>query len=156
MKRSCEPNSFPELWPNLWKLYLITVLQWTMGCLQRSSKWQRFQHHRQQKVKTRVYISLRCVYLVIISKRCTTVYNQKTCMWTMYQIEVWNIVAAFQGMYVSPTKHSFVWLQSKCEYRTDRLTDKLMDRQMPEKVIPMCCYASQAHKLMAVAHGVVW
>ena len=48
-----------------------------------------------------------------------------------------NIVAAFRGMHVSPVKHScYGWLPRKCDYQTDR--------QMPDKVIPMCRYASQA------------
>ena len=34
-----------------------------------------------------------------------------------------NIVAAFQGMHVSPAKHSYAWLPRKCDYRTDRQTD---------------------------------
>ena len=51
-----------------------------------------------------------------------------------------NIVAAFRGMHVSPAKHSYAWLPRKCDYRTDTHTD----RQTPDKVIPMCRYASQA------------
>ena len=48
-------------------------------------------------------------------------------------------MAAFQGMHVLPANHSYVWLPRKCDYRTDT--------QAPEKVIPMCCYASQAKEL---------
>ena len=44
----------------------------------------------------------------------------------------WKIVAAFRGMHVSPAKHSYAWLPRKC------------DRQMTDKVIPTCRYASQA------------
>ena len=51
-----------------------------------------------------------------------------------------NIVAAFRGMHVSPAKHSYAWLPRKCDYRTDT---RRTDRHMPEKVIPMCRYASQ-------------
>ena len=51
-----------------------------------------------------------------------------------------NIVAAFRGMHVSPAKHSYAWLPRKCDYRTERRTD----RQVPDKVIPMCRYAWQA------------
>ena len=43
-----------------------------------------------------------------------------------------KIVAAFWGMHVSSVKHSYAWLPRKC------------DRQTPDKMIPMCCYASQA------------
>ena len=39
-------------------------------------------------------------------------------------------------MHVSPAKHSYAWLPRKCDYRTVR--------QTPDKVIPMCRYASQA------------
>ena len=47
-----------------------------------------------------------------------------------------NKVAAFRGMHVSPAKHSYAWLPRKCDYLTNR--------QTPNKVIPMCRYASQA------------
>ena len=51
-----------------------------------------------------------------------------------------NIVAAFRRMHVSPAKHIYAWLPRKCDYRTDGRTE----RQTPDKVIPMCRYASQA------------
>ena len=51
-----------------------------------------------------------------------------------------KIVTAFRGMHVSHVKHSYAWLSRKCDYLTDRHTDI----QTPDKVIPMCCYASQA------------
>ena len=47
-------------------------------------------------------------------------------------------------MHVSPAKHSYAWLLRKCDYRTDTRTDGRTDRQMPDKVIPMFRYASQA------------
>ena len=53
-----------------------------------------------------------------------------------------NIVAAFRGMHVSPAKHSYAWLPRKCDYWTDR--------QMPDKVIPMSRYASQATQKVVV------
>ena len=34
-----------------------------------------------------------------------------------------NIVEAFRGMHVLPTKHSYVWLLRKCDYWTDTQTD---------------------------------
>ena len=52
-----------------------------------------------------------------------------------------NIVAAFQGMHVSLAKHSYAWLPRKCDYWTYR---RRTDRQTPDKMIPMCRYASQA------------
>ena len=55
----------------------------------------------------------------------------------------YNIVAAFIGMHVSPAKHSYALLPRKCDYQTDRHTDGRTDRQTPDKVIPMCRYASQ-------------
>ena len=51
-----------------------------------------------------------------------------------------NIVAAFRGMHVSPSKHSYAGLPRKCDY----WTDSQMDRQTPDKEIPMCRYALQA------------
>ena len=39
-----------------------------------------------------------------------------------------------------PAKHSYAWLPRKCDFWTGRH----MDRQTPDKVIPMCRYASQA------------
>ena len=50
------------------------------------------------------------------------------------------MVAVFRGIYVLPVKHSYACLPRKCDYRTDRR----IDRQTQDKVIPMCCYASQA------------
>ena len=57
-----------------------------------------------------------------------------------------NIVAAFRGMHESPVKHSHAWLPRKCDYRTERhrQTNGRTDKQTPDKVIPMCCYALQA------------
>ena len=48
-----------------------------------------------------------------------------------------KIVAAFRRMNLWPGKHSYAWLRRKCDYGTDIRTD----RQTPDKVIPMCCYA---------------
>ena len=39
-----------------------------------------------------------------------------------------------------PEKHSYVCQPGKCDYWTHRCTD----RQMPDKVIPMCQYALEA------------
>ena len=66
--------------------------------------------------------------------------------WTFPFITIYNIVAAFWGMHVSPAKHiySYAWLPRKCDYWTDAHTDGQTDREMPDKVIPMCRYASQA------------
>ena len=38
-----------------------------------------------------------------------------------------NIVAAYQGMHVSPAKHSYSWLPRKCDYWTDRQTHRQTD-----------------------------
>ena len=46
-------------------------------------------------------------------------------LWLSIDFRVWlviykytiNIVAAFQGMHVSPAKHSYVWLPRKCDYQ---------------------------------------
>ena len=55
-------------------------------------------------------------------------------------------MAAFRGMHVSPMKHSYAWLPRKCDYQqthTHTHTHRQTDRQTPDKVISMCCYASQ-------------
>ena len=59
-------------------------------------------------------------------------------MYTRYNY----IVAGFRGMHKSLANHIYIyaWPPRKCDYRTDTQTD----RQMPDKVIPMCSYASQA------------
>ena len=47
-----------------------------------------------------------------------------------------KIVAAFRGMHVSPAKHSYAWLPTKSDYRTDRQTN----RQAPDyKNLPWLC-----------------
>ena len=52
-----------------------------------------------------------------------------------------KIVAAFQGMHVSPAK---VWQKSVTDGQTDGRTDGWTDRRTTDKVIPMCRDASQA------------
>ena len=41
-------------------------------------------------------------------------------------------MAAFQGMHVLPTKHSYVWLPRKCDYWKDRQTHGRTDRRWTE------------------------
>ena len=53
-------------------------------------------------------------------------------------------------MHVSPPKHSYAWLPRKCEYQTDTQTD----RQMLDKVIPMCRLASQATQKHSSVEGI--
>ena len=53
-------------------------------------------------------------------------------------------MAAFQGMHVLPAKHINVWLPRKCDNQTFSLMDIHINGQTPDKVIPMCRYASQA------------
>ena len=52
-------------------------------------------------------------------------------------------MAAFRGMHVSPAKHSYAWLPYQ-ESVTIGQTHTRKHRQTPDKVIPMCRYASQA------------
>ena len=59
-----------------------------------------------------------------------------------------KIVAASRGMHVSPAKQSYMWLPRKCDRRTDRRAEG----QTPDKVIPMCCYPSQATQ----KHGILY
>ena len=42
-------------------------------------------------------------------------------------------LAAFQGMQVSPAKHSYSWLPRKCDYRTDTRIDRRTYRQTLDK-----------------------
>ena len=49
-------------------------------------------------------------------------------------------MVAFQGMHVLPAKHGW---KAKYEYQ-ESVTTRKTHGQMPEKVIRMCCYASQA------------
>ena len=65
--------------------------------------------------------------------------NVVCCFFLLGVMHITKIVAAFRGMRVSPAKHSF----GKCDRRTDRQTDG----RTTDKVIPMCCYASQATQI---------
>ena len=49
-----------------------------------------------------------------------------------------NIVAAFQGMHVSPAKQSYVWLPRKCDYRIDRHTNRQTDAGLSDPYVPLC------------------
>ena len=46
-------------------------------------------------------------------------------------------------MHVLPAKQSNVGLQRRCDYWTDRETDRQIDGWTPDKVISMCCYDLQ-------------
>ena len=56
---------------------------------------------------------------------------------------VQNIVAAFRGMHVSQLNIAMRDYQESATTEQTH-TDRQKDRQMPDKVIPMCHYASQA------------
>ena len=69
-------------------------------------------------------------------------------------------MAAFRGLHVLPAKHSYAWLLTslttgQTDGRTDGRTNGWTDKQTPEKVIPMCRYASQAtqKEISAKMHG---
>ena len=54
-----------------------------------------------------------------------------------------TIVEAFQGMHVSPAKHSYAWLPRKCDYRTDTRTDRQKgggqtDAGQSDPYVPLC------------------
>ena len=51
---------------------------------------------------------------------------------------VYNIVAAFRGMHVSPAKHSYAWLQRKCDYRTDTQMDGRTDARQSDPYVQLC------------------
>ena len=63
-------------------------------------------------------------------------------------------------MHVSPAKHSYAWLPRKCDYQesvTTGQTDGQTDKQTPDKVIPMCRYASQAtQKLFLIYEFIIY
>ena len=49
-------------------------------------------------------------------------------VWLLKDKQTLNkIVAVSRGMHVSPVKHSYAWLPRKCNYRTDRQKDRLID-----------------------------
>ena len=48
------------------------------------------------------------------------------------------IVAAFQGMHVSPAKHSYAWLPRKRDFRTDTQTDGQTDAGQSDPYVPLC------------------
>ena len=50
-------------------------------------------------------------------------YNAFRYMYYIIYLRNKKIVAAFQGMHVSPMKHSYAWLQIMCDYRSDRQRD---------------------------------
>ena len=47
-------------------------------------------------------------------------------------------MAAFRGMYVSPAKHSYVWLPRKCDRWTDRQMDGQTDDGQSDPYVPLC------------------
>ena len=78
-------------------------------------------------------------------RECLSITKCKHEARHMINFKLFDIVAAFRGMHVSPAKQSYMWLPRKCDYRTDAQTD----RQKPDKVFPMCSYASQATQKVA-------
>ena len=75
-------------------------------------------------------------------EKLSQLIGQISC--TLHMIN--KVMAAFRGMHVSPVKQSYAWLPRKCDYQTDT--------QSPDKVIPMCRYASQAtQKIVAAFWG---
>ena len=49
-----------------------------------------------------------------------------------------KIVAAFRGMHVLPAKHSYAWLPRKCDYLTDRRTDRKTEAGQSDPYVPLC------------------
>ena len=68
----------------------------------------------------------------------------KLCIWFLFLgrgSKVWqwlNIVAAFQGMHVSPAKHSYAWLPRKCDRQTDRQTEGQTDARQSYPYMTLC------------------
>ena len=97
--------------------------------------------HGFTSVKTQVCYCVKVYSILHVLPKVNWLFCTKRMLIKLQNKEqILNIVAAFRGMHVSPAKHSYAWLPRKCDYRTDTRTD----RQTPDKVIPMCHYASQA------------
>ena len=62
--------------------------------------------------------------------------------WFCESANAGNIVAAFQGLHVSPAKNSYAWLPRKCDYRSERQTDGRTDGQTDtwesDPYVPLC------------------
>ena len=80
-----------------------------------------------QKIK---YVRF-CYYLTSIQK-LSFWFMAGTCFKVM-------LVALFQGMHVSPVKHSYAWLPRKCDYWTDRWTDTQTDTRQSHSYVPLFC-----------------
>ena len=64
-------------------------------------------------------------WIQILKIRVWSVRNDATSdNWVLPIIKCPPVVAAFRGMHVSPAKHSYAWLPRKCDYQTDRRTDR--------------------------------
>ena len=72
------------------------------------------------------------VLIIGVSKNiptCINLYIPAQVFWYLYLIlfHHWfniKIMAEFRGMHLSPVKHSNAWLPRKCDYQTDRRTDR--------------------------------
>ena len=84
--------------------------------------------------------------------------NSYTSLFIFKAKMIWNTVgrSAFNFFFIFLKKYNDVECKNiamrdyqesvttKKVYLLDRRTDRQTDRQTPDKVIPMCCYASQA------------
>ena len=64
-----------------------------------------------------------------------------TFLFVCQTMNIKNIVAAFRGMYVSPAKHSYVWLPRKYDYQesvTTGQTDGQTDAGQSDPYVPLC------------------
>ena len=63
-----------------------------------------------------------------------------------------NIVAAVKGIHMCRLRNIAMrdYLKSVTTGQTDTGTDRRTDRQTPDKVIPMCPYASQATQKLVI------
>ena len=89
-------------------------------------------------------LKINMVYLLIMGNMCakfTQIHSMFDVFkgWKVFITLVFcdltkNIVAAYQGMHVSPAKHSYAWLPRKCDYRTDTQTDARQN----DPYVPLC------------------
>ena len=57
-------------------------------------------------------------------------------------------MAAFQGMHMSPAKHSYVRLPRKCDFRTDTQTDGQADAGQSDLYVPLCFEGNTKNVIM--------
>ena len=90
-----------------------------------------------QKVIDLVFTWMRIMRWVCMQNMKSLSYAKRRLKFTKDKTNkraVQNIAAAFRGMHAWPAKHSYVWLQRKCDYQTDTQTDA----KQSDPYVPLC------------------